>query len=239
MENFEPERAIINVEKTYHAEIVKIWKKVEKEPTFKKIFDYGAFAQDTLNENGILFLGVGASFDEEKKKTCKIKGQVQYETEKGRVGKDDKKGYAYYQPMIYIAKETGFGGNWSNIDITLFRETSQKKLLPFFKKFPDIMKAQLDLAKRMIIDARPKIIIASNALVRDVLINNREKSKVESDFVFNFSDEYGTQIIKSPGELEGTPIFFTSMLSGAGALDNGSFDRLIWHIKYVKEKLGH
>ena len=29
------------------------------------------------------------------------------------------------------------------------------------------------------------------------------------------------------------PVFYSWMLSGAHAVDNGSFDRLIWHIKYV------
>lgn len=29
------------------------------------------------------------------------------------------------------------------------------------------------------------------------------------------------------------PIFYSGMLSGAHTIDNGSFDRLIWHIKYV------
>lgn len=28
-------------------------------------------------------------------------------------------------------------------------------------------------------------------------------------------------------------VFYSGMLSGAHAIDNGSFDRLIWHIKYV------
>lgn len=29
------------------------------------------------------------------------------------------------------------------------------------------------------------------------------------------------------------PVFYSGMLSGAHAVDNGSFDRLIWHFKYV------
>ena len=29
------------------------------------------------------------------------------------------------------------------------------------------------------------------------------------------------------------PVFYSGMLAGAHAVDNGSFDRLIWHIKYV------
>ena len=29
------------------------------------------------------------------------------------------------------------------------------------------------------------------------------------------------------------PVFYSGMLSGAHTIDNDSFDRLIWHIKYV------
>jgi hypothetical protein len=231
----------IDVYKEYHSDIVKAWEMVEKEPEFKEICNLEAFAQDTLYKNGLLFLGIGASNGKKEDKngkkkedTCKIHGHVQYETEDGR------NSYAYYQPIIKLTKETGFGDNWSNIDITLFRETSQKNLIPFFRKFPEIMKKQLELAIKMIIDTDPKIIIVSNALVRDVLKTGTKKSKIESSgFVFHFDNDYGTDIIDTPEELKGRPIFFTSMLSGAGALDNGSFARLRWHINYVQKHLNH
>lgn len=185
-----------------------------------------------MYKNGLLFLGVGASFFDGCEKTCKVHASVQYEQDAGR------KNYSYYQPMINLAKDTGFDENWSNIDITVFRETSQEKLVPFFKKFPKIMEEQLKLARDMIIKANPKIIIVSNALVRDVLKENSKKSKIKpSGFSFEFYDRYGTDIIVTPKELEGRPIFFTSMLSGAGALDLGSFARLRWHIEFVKRQI--
>lgn len=33
--------------------------------------------------------------------------------------------------------------------------------------------------------------------------------------------------------LEGTPVFFSSMLTGQRALDLGSLERLEWHIRFV------
>jgi hypothetical protein len=229
----------INTIDEYHAKIVEIWKKREKISVLK---DYKwAFAQDKLYKNGILFLGVGASDGEKKasegkKKsdTCIEKDSVQYET------KDGRDTYDYYKPMRRITEETGFD-NWSNIDITLFRETSQKKLVPFFRKFPDIMEEQLKLAGEMIKATEPKIIIVSNALVRDVLNDIHGKYKIKSGFCFDEDEKtmgkYGTPKIRSPKELEGIPVFFTSMLSGQRALDNGSFERLIWHIKFVMGKM--
>jgi len=261
----------INVMDTYHTKILEAWKMVEEEPAFKKIkvktktkeglTEYididlcgrGAFAQDTLKINGILFLGIGASYDNEENKndnqkrkidTCTISkdGKVQYESKEGRGEEDDEKGYDYYKPMSDIAKITEFGSNWSNVDITLFRETNQDILEPLFKNFPDIMKEQLKLAIKMITDANPKIIVVSNAFVRRVLrkeikLKKEYKDFVLSDFNFEFSNVYGTSIITSPDELKGKPVFFTSILHGAGTLDTGSRERLEWHIKYVKRLL--
>jgi len=236
----------IDVINDYHSKIVEAWTMIENEPEFKEICDLEAFAQNYIYKNGLLFLGIGASNGKKKNKNDTLKEDtcdkqhkpVQYETYKGRIGENGNDGYDYYKPMIQLADKTDFGKNWSNIDITLFRETSQKKLVPFFKKFPEIMKKQLELATEMIIAADPKIIIVSNALVRDVLKNDPKKSKIASSgFVFHFDDDIGTDIIDTPEELERTPVFFTSMLSGAGTLDKGSFARLKWHIKYVQKKL--
>ena len=33
------------------------------------------------------------------------------------------------------------------------------------------------------------------------------------------------------------PVFYSGMLSGAHALDNGSYERLLWHIRYVMAHL--
>ncbi len=57
------------------------------------------------------------------------------------------------------------------------------------------------------------------------------------DYEFMFDDEIGTYRIKTKGNLFDTPVFFTSMLSGQRAMDNGSFERLQWHINFVLNKL--
>jgi hypothetical protein len=66
---------------------------------------------------------------------------------------------------------------------------------------------------------------------------NLERTKgVWMDFDFEFDENLGTHKIVNNSELENVPVFFTSMLSGQRALDNGSYQRLIWHIKYVLNK---
>ena len=42
-------------------------------------------------------------------------------------------------------------------------------------------------------------------------------------FDFIFDEKLGTHKIVNNSELENTPVFFTSMLTGQRALDNGSF----------------
>jgi hypothetical protein len=231
----------IDVIKDYHDKIVKVWKIVENEfeeilkeepkPKSKEVCSR-AFAQDTLYKNGLLFLGIGASFRKGYKKTCNLEHKhVQYEKDVGR------NSYPYYRKMINLAEETGFGNNWSNIDITLFRTANQDVLEYFFKEAPKIIEKQLDLAIDMIIATNPKIIIVSNAFVRDVFKKERKDLNIESCFKSHFDDHYGTEIIDTPKELKGKPIFFTSMLSGVRALDLGSLERLSWHIKHVKKLL--
>ena len=227
----------IKTQEKYHTEILKVWDKGKSLYELKEIYEREAFVQDTLYKNTILFLGVGASYSEEKIKSCKSNGTdpIQYESEEGRK-------YQYYRKMIVLAKENGFC-NWSNIDITLLRETIQEKVKPLFVniKFKEFMQAQFDLAVKMIIDIKPKVVVVSNAFVRDILKGKIKNIKINTSFSFNEDEEtikkYGTQLIYSPERLKGIPIFFTSVLSGAGALDNGSFERLSWHIKYVLEKI--
>ena len=52
-------------------------------------------------------------------------------------------------------------------------------------------------------------------------------------FDFQFDEKLGTHKIINNLELENTPVFFTSMLTGHRAIDNGSFERLKWHINFI------
>jgi len=270
-------------------EIYVAWKKAEKDilgkkdkpiikvSDIKKFFDHDAFVQDTLYKNGLLFLGIGASFQKgceksvDRKLSADYKYSVQYETDhlnKGgrgtddyynrkkdeNAGKDKEVAYQYYRPMNYIADETGYDRNWSNIDVTLFRTKNQKVVEFFFrqKKFINVMENQLRLAKKLITIAEPEMIIASNALVREVLNyhptikikETKEGKKIEVNSGLKFDNDnetmrkYGTPLICLPDKQQKIPIFFTSMLSGQRALDNGSIERLVWHIKNIKDKLG-
>ncbi len=106
------------------------------------------------------------------------------------------------------------------------RETEQKVVENIFSHQygRDFITAQLELSKIIIEKAQPKVIVVSNAFAK-VLFQSRFKSM--------FDKNIGTHKIIDNIYLENTPVFFTSMLTGRRALDLGSYERLIWHIKQV------
>jgi len=160
---------------------------------------------------------------------------------------DDEKHLAYFKSFVSIAKELRsptyhWQGKWTHIDIFAFRETNQNfiktnLLNPKNQEGIDFLYTQLMIARERIIHIRPKVIVVSNALVRmfmgkerGFLEDKKEEYGVWMDFRFEFDPEIGTDVIIEPQELKGTYVFFTSMLSGQRALDNGSKERLVWHI---------
>ena len=102
----------IDVYAEYHDDIVKIWEQVGgvakaiPESILNVIYEKGAFVQDILHKNSLLFLGIGASCSEKGSKTCVSHGPVQYETDAGRKGENGKEGYAYYKKMIIFSNTT-------------------------------------------------------------------------------------------------------------------------------------
>lgn len=96
------------------------------------------------------------------------------------------------------------------------------------------------MSKEIIEEAKPQIIVVANTTAR--LFFGKDKN-IEKDvniwlnYDFEFDNLIGTHRIKTEGNLFNTPVFFTSMLSGQRAMDNGSFERLQWHINFVLNKL--
>ena len=78
---------------------------------------------------------------------------------------------------------------------------------------------------RMIVDgASPRAIVVVNALASHLIRTGRALG------VLDYDEELGAAMYKIGDKR--VPVFYSGMLSGAH-VDNGSFDRLIWHIKYV------
>jgi len=238
----------------------------EKYAEMVNILNRGMIFPKEISKNKVLFLGINPSFDEiNKKDKNKFKADDEeleghHELGYNELYFDDEisynkpnKGYqSYFKEFEEICK--GLKGNtnnevlWTHYDMLPFREVSQKKITKYFNKENDIIYKMLidfiELSREIIVHSEPKIIVVSNAYVRNLFgynneVNDIEKSHIPTIFKSRFSKEFGTHVIhdEQSGKLNGKPIFFTSMLSGQRALDVGSRDRLQWHINYCLNKI--
>jgi hypothetical protein len=227
----------INVKAKWGGAIQKLWETSPQNipEELKGIIKRDLFVQDRLSANGIVFIGIGASWDDSgdtkiQDTSMHIKN-VWYETEKGRQEN------AYYRPLNKIAEEAGLAPSY--IDITMLRETKQDTVEQFFKKIPDFMQKQYDIALAMIKECAPRVIVVNNAFISRLLnpsLNppqRKETFDLETGFKSEFDKKTGTDKIIEPHELAGTPVFYSGMLSGQHALDLGSRKRLSWHIQRV------
>jgi hypothetical protein len=135
--------------------------------------------------------------------------------------------YQYFKKFQDISKKTNL--KWTHIDLLFIRETNQKNIEAIVKTQTgwDFCQKQLEISKQIIQETKPKIIVVSNAYARRLF---------GIYFKCSFDNNIGTFRIIENEFLNNTPVFFTSMLTGQRALDLGSYERLIWHINFVKDK---
>jgi len=133
---------------------------------------------------------------------------------------------------------------WTHFDLFVFRETKQARIKQIFMNNEEgriFLSQQLEVLKERLLRTKPKVIVASNALIRIFLGLNRHHDKNGNEVAIwlgdwietKFDPKVGTHVILQPEELKGTKIFFTSMLSGQRALDLGTRERLVWHIAQI------
>lgn len=130
--------------------------------------------------------------------------------------------YDYYKKSQKIAKDIGL--LWGHIDLFFYRGKNQKLLkekIYFNEDLNDFGREQLEIAIDMIDLIKPKVIVVANAEASKILKN---KFSLNEN---NLDEDKGIHFYK--GRI---PIFFSSIFSG-GRLDNGSFERLKWHIKMI------
>lgn len=216
---------IIDVEGFFSNELSDIWEKYSD--IDRDLISRNFLAPKYVHENAILFLGINPSFDEKKPL-----GTNFYEIN------EENPGHSYFKKFKELAHKLD-GVKWTHLDLLFFRETNQKAVDKFIYNNPkglQFIYDQIMISKKLVEKSKPKIIVASNTKVRQLMgfdkkVENNEDIWMGYDF--EFDNKIGTHRIKTSGELYDTPIFFTSMLSGQRALDIGSFQRLEWHIKFV------
>ncbi|PCJ65564.1 MAG: hypothetical protein COA58_09140 [Bacteroidetes bacterium] len=189
-------------------------------------------------KNGLLFIGINPSLSEKDRIELEEKKDLSYKSYKLKYEED--KEYRYFKKFYDVAKKTEM--NWGHIDILYQRETSQKKVesllktehgVDFIYRQCMITKTVLD---NLIDENNPRIFVVTNTFARNLLGLYRKENEpkrsehwIGYDFVWN--EDIGTYMYKN------NPFFLSGMLTGQRALDNGSYERLIWQINFVKNKI--
>lgn len=215
---------MINLEEKFHEKLNSLFgNKYFSEIT---ILNRGFAYNRNILPNSILFIGLNPSFTEKA-----IKGSHFYE-----LATDGN--YKYFKRFEEITKVTGI--LWQHLDLLAIRETDQKKVTELLKNKIglDFVTANLNLTKEILELSSPKTIVVENTLSRKFLgKDKKEDSNIWLGYDFEFDEKIGTDRIKSKNSnLYDIPVFFTSMLTGQRAMDNGSFERLKWHIRKVTEQ---
>ncbi|WP_040282764.1 hypothetical protein [Psychroserpens damuponensis] len=224
---------MINIELLVKDKINTLWREFGNE-------EYCRFSPNSIAEipnDGLIFIGINPSMTDKVKERLIEKNDINCEFHK--LTYNVERDYRYFKKFFDVAEKTGL--NWGHMDLLYNRETNQKKVAGLLKteRGRDFIYKQCMISKNVldqIIDKKkPRIFVVNNTLARELLGEYHSEKPTEKsnhwigyDFVWN--EDYGTYVYKN------NAFFFTSMLTGQRALDNGSYQRLIWHINLVKEK---
>ena len=184
----------------------------------------GYCIESSLPKNGILFLGMNPSF----KNGTEENGNRFYPllmTDKSNVGNH----LNYWNKLLETAEKLG-ESQLCHHDLFFVRERNQAAVLNLiddaaWKKF---FNEQLQMSEEIVKAAEPRIIVVVNAGVSNLI-------KAKHVFGFNptpyWWEKLGVDMLQINGK--DTPILFTGMLTGQRAIDNGTYNSLMWHINYV------
>lgn len=172
---------------------------------------------DKVQKDGLLLVGINPLFDESFEGSCE-----------GKVRDSEKGGYKhpYFTKPKKLNDAIGIS-SFSHVDMFPVRSRPQHVVQDIFND-PDsqeFVEEQLKLFRMIVDGASPRAIVVVNAFASHLIRKGRALGALDYD------EELGVDIYKI-GEKR-VPVFYSGMLLGAHAVDNGSFDRLIWHIKYV------
>lgn len=169
---------------------------------------------DKVQKDGLLLVGINPSFDESFEGPCA-----------SVVRDSDNGGYqhSYFVKPKKLNEDIGIG-RFSHVDMFSVR-TRHQYVVQAIVNDPDsqeFVEEQLGLFRKIVNGASPRAIVVVNALASHLIRTGRALGPLDYD------ENLGVDMYKI-GEKR-VPVFYSGMLSGAHAVDNGSFDRLIWHV---------
>lgn len=219
MQNIEAGKGEVELE--FGDEIRELLKRhLESIPVLRR----GFVVPSSIPDNSLLFIGINPSFSREQEPSKPQEYFYEHTQESG---------HKYFNKFALLGRELKY--LWSHWDLLLARETKQTLVQEIVNKKDGVnfVVENLELSKRILESTRPLAIIVNNTLARTYLGKDKCKgTNIWMGYDFKWDDEIGTYRISTKGsKLQGKCVFFTSMLTGQRALDNGSFERLKWQIK--------
>ena len=145
----------------------------------------------------------------------------------------------YYKEMAEFAKKClGFNDGFSELDLFGIVQGNQSVVREDFLENPDLYKEMFELFLKYLVLTQPKVIIVANAFACRVLCRDADLKLCEPEYD-NFyknakyslvtNDQLGGYTFSTKGFK--AQLYFSSMLSGQRALDNGNKDNLSWMVK--------
>jgi hypothetical protein len=217
----------MNIKNLIENDLLNLW-----ENNKSKFGNYPLYSVDEVPENAVIFIGLNPSLSEKDRAE-----RIEQTENKHFFYSNTNQEHKYFARFIEIADKVG--AEWGHIDLLYMQETQQKKIndLRTQKEGIVFLCDQLQISKKVIEEiistANPQLFVVNNTLARRFLGKDRIGDTdiwMGLDFGKEIDKEIGTYRYKN------IPFFFTSMLTGQRALDNGSFERLIWQIEFVLNK---
>jgi hypothetical protein len=205
----------MEVHKKFKEEINKIWSNFQD----IDVCEYPALLPETALENAILIVGLNPSSPLKNEKTQIDVGDTKTSSYPQHGGGEIHK---YFRRFPLLVKNTNY--NWTHIDLLFLRKTDSTDVKKLWKEKKEFILAQLKVSTEIIKALNPKIIVINNAFGRELLESFQEEGNYS---ISEFDPKIGTYYFNK------TPLFFSSMFEGPSPMDNGTFERLKWHIKWV------
>jgi len=225
-----------NIWDKYESSYINKATKVEESNLLDRGFEF-QFDEDITNPD-VLFIGINPSYKEERSIVKSF-----YTKPANKPG--------YYRPFHKVEQDLKSDYNrtitWTHVDLLAVREPQQSYIENYLyqkKQGADFVIESLEVAKQVIEHFKPKVIVVPNLLGRELLSRNKKTladGRVVGEWMdceFEFDTDLGTdKFINSGSTLNGIPVFFTAMMYGKNSIDRGTFQRLVWHIDAVLNKI--
>lgn len=133
-----------------------------------------------------------------------------------------KERYDFFRPFRSFAED--LNTSWEHIDLFFYRVTDQGALKTRLAepRLINFKAQQLELSRKLIEAARPRLIVVVNAYASGLF---------EAEFGPEFDEIRGCHLAEV--DHHPIPVFLASMLTGQRAMDRYSLRRLKWHVRQV------